>query len=188
MRTNAYVSIVLLSQNDAGIFFSMRTHTIVHGTSRWLTNRVEVFCRFALSFDVLFAIVAFKTLMLKAVDLFAADSLIIKKEIKPFFVKCYIFLQAYMRPPMKSTAVQIARIAAVTLITMSVVLGSFILAASWVQARASCTPESIAAMQAELKQQQQTFGTYQPQGEFLKHLQPEALVQVRIQKINAGIN
>ncbi|XP_071558518.1 uncharacterized protein [Temnothorax nylanderi] len=84
---------------------------------------------------------------------------------------------AYMRPPMKSTAVQIARIAAITLITMSVVLGSFILAASWVQARASCTPESIAAMQAELKFQQQNYGSYQPQGEFLKHLQPEALVQ-----------
>lgn len=83
--------------------------------------------------------------------------------------------------PMKSTAVQIARIAAVTLITMSVVLGSFILAASWVQARTSCTPESIAAMQAELKlRQQQPAGIYQSQGEFLKHLQPEALVQVRV--------
>ena len=89
---------------------------------------------------------------------------------------------AYMRPPMKSTAVQIARIAAITLITMSVVLGSFILAASWVQARASCTPESIAAMQAELKlRQQQTSGMYQPQGEFLKHLQPEALVQESVE-------
>ncbi|KOX77477.1 hypothetical protein WN51_09801 [Melipona quadrifasciata] len=87
---------------------------------------------------------------------------------------------AYIRP--KSTAVQIARIAAVTLVTMSVVLGSFILAGSWVQARASCTPESIAAMQAELRlqqqqQQQPSSITYQ-QGEFLKHLQPEALVQV----------
>ncbi|KYN02778.1 PREDICTED: mediator of RNA polymerase II transcription subunit 15 [Cyphomyrmex costatus] len=89
---------------------------------------------------------------------------------------------AYMRPPMKSTAVQIARIAAITLITMSVVLGSFILAASWVQARASCTPESIAAMQAQLKlQQQQSYASYQPQGEFLKHLQPEALVQEPIE-------
>nr|XP_034172870.1 putative uncharacterized protein DDB_G0271606 [Osmia lignaria] len=85
---------------------------------------------------------------------------------------------AYMRP--KSTAVQITRIAAVTLVTMSVILGSFILAASWVQARASCTPESIAAMQAELRlqqqQQQQASASYQ-QGEFLKHLQPEALIQ-----------
>ncbi|EFN90125.1 hypothetical protein EAI_08367 [Harpegnathos saltator] len=71
---------------------------------------------------------------------------------------------------------------------MSVVLGSFILAASWVQARASCTPESIAAMQRELKlqqqQQQQIPGTYQSQGEFLKHLQPEALVQVRISRVH----
>ncbi|XP_011642230.1 RNA-binding protein 33 [Pogonomyrmex barbatus] len=93
---------------------------------------------------------------------------------------------AYMRPPMKSTAVQIARIAAITLITMSVVLGSFILAASWVQARASCTPESIAAMQAELKlQQQQAYGSYQPQGEFLKHLQPEALVQESVESKNS---
>jgi hypothetical protein len=83
-----------------------------------------------------------------------------------------------MRPPTKSTAVQIARIAAITLITMSVVLGSFILAASWVQARASCTPESMAAMQAELKFKQQRQA-YQPQGEFLQHLQPEALIQVR---------
>ena len=84
-----------------------------------------------------------------------------------------------MRP--KSTAVQIARIAAVTLVTMSVVLGSFILAASWVQARASCTPESIAAMQAELRlqqQQQQPSSVSYQQAEFLKHLQPEALVQV----------
>lgn len=85
---------------------------------------------------------------------------------------------AYIRP--KSTAVQIARIAAVTLVTMSVVLGSFILAASWVQARASCTPESIAAMQAELRlqqQQQQSSSINYQQAEFLKHLQPEALIQ-----------
>ncbi|XP_015609070.1 PAX-interacting protein 1 [Cephus cinctus] len=78
---------------------------------------------------------------------------------------------AYMRPNTKSTAVQIARIAAITLVTMCVVLGSFILAASWVQARASCTPESIAAMQAQMKTQQIH------QAEYFKHLQPEALVQ-----------
>ena len=85
---------------------------------------------------------------------------------------------AYMRP--KSTAVQIARIAAITLVTMTVVLGSFILAAAWVRARATCTPEAVAAMQAELRlqqqQQQQPSYTYQ-QGEFLKHLQPQALIQ-----------
>ncbi|XP_066592106.1 transcription factor SPT20 homolog [Prorops nasuta] len=85
---------------------------------------------------------------------------------------------AYMRPPMRSTAVQIARIAAITLITMTVVLGSFILASSYVQARFSCSPESIAAMQADLKlQQQHAADNFQQQNEFLKHLQPEALVQ-----------
>lgn len=87
---------------------------------------------------------------------------------------------AYMRPPMKSTAVQIARIAAITFITMTVVLGSFILASSWVQARASCTPEAIAALQAEMKLQQQQQ-LQQQQGELLKHLQPEALVQEPIE-------
>ncbi|OAD57149.1 hypothetical protein WN48_02735 [Eufriesea mexicana] len=92
-------------------------------------------------------------------------------------------LLAYIRP--KSTAVQIARIAAVTLVTMCVVLGSFILAASWVQARASCTPESIAAMQAELRlqqqqQQQPSSVSYQQTG-FFKHLQPEALIQDTIE-------
>ena len=85
-----------------------------------------------------------------------------------------------MRPG-KTTAVQIARIAAITLISMTVLLGSFILAASWIQARASCTPESIAAMQATLhfqKLHEKNLNS-QPQGEFLKHLQPEALIQVR---------
>lgn len=84
-----------------------------------------------------------------------------------------------MRPG-KSTAVQIARIAALTLIAMSVVLGSFILAASYVQARASCTPEAIAALQAEMRLQQHEQRAAQSQDEFLKHLQPEALVQVRL--------
>lgn len=88
-----------------------------------------------------------------------------------------------MRPSTKSTAVQIARIAAFTLITISFLLGSFILASAWVQAKVSCTSESIAAMQAELRQQQQqNSGMYQPQSEFLKHLQPEALVQVMMPK------
>ncbi|XP_014488801.1 PREDICTED: uncharacterized protein LOC106751973 [Dinoponera quadriceps] len=96
---------------------------------------------------------------------------------------------AYMRPPMKSTAVQIARIAAITLITMSIVFGSFILAASWVQAKASCTPESIATMQRELQQQQQQIPrTYQSQGEFLKHLQPEALVQESVESKDSQQN
>ncbi|XP_015522830.2 bromodomain-containing protein 4 [Neodiprion lecontei] len=84
---------------------------------------------------------------------------------------------AYMRPGTKSSAVQIARIAAVTLIAMSVVLGCFILASSYVQARASCTPEAIAALQAEMKLQQHQQDASQSQGEYIKHIQPEALVQ-----------
>ncbi|XP_012284404.1 F-actin-monooxygenase MICAL3 [Orussus abietinus] len=71
---------------------------------------------------------------------------------------------AYMRPATKSTAVQIARIAAVTLVTVSVVLGGFILAASWVQARASCGPEAV-----------QTPRT--PEREFPDRPWPEALKQ-----------
>ncbi|CAG5088493.1 Protein of unknown function [Cotesia congregata] len=74
---------------------------------------------------------------------------------------------AYSRPVMKSTAVQIAKIIATTLITISVIIGSFILAAAWLQARASCTPEAINGMQTQINSQQ----------EFIKHLQPEALVQ-----------
>lgn len=98
---------------------------------------------------------------------------------------------AYMRPK-NSTAVQIARIAAVTLVAMSVILGSFILASSWVQARASCTPESIAAMQAELRLQNQqsssaSLGNY-PQPEFLKHLQPEALVQEEAKPVQQSLD
>ncbi|KAK0094788.1 hypothetical protein PV326_009988 [Microctonus aethiopoides] len=76
---------------------------------------------------------------------------------------------AYSRPPMKSTAVQIARIIAMTLIAISIIIGSFILASAWLQARASCTPESIAAMQAQMGIQQQ--------GELFKRLQPESLIQ-----------
>ncbi|XP_074116058.1 uncharacterized protein LOC141538475 [Cotesia typhae] len=74
---------------------------------------------------------------------------------------------AYSRPVMKSTAVQIAKIIATTLITISVIIGSFILAAAWLQARASCTPETLNGMQTQINSQQ----------EFIKHLQPEALIQ-----------
>lgn len=87
-----------------------------------------------------------------------------------------------MRPPTKNTAVQIARIAAITMITISIILGSFILTSSWIQARMSCTPEAIAAMQAEMKLQQQQQQQVQQQGELLKHLQPEALIQAREKK------
>lgn len=58
------------------------------------------------------------------------------------------------------------------------IIGSFILAAAWLQARASCTPESIAAMQAQMKMQRQ-------QEELFKRLQPEALVQVSEKKFPA---
>lgn len=57
-----------------------------------------------------------------------------------------------------------------TLIAISIIIGSFILASAWLQARASCTPESIAAMQAQMGIQQQ--------GELFKRLQPESLIQV----------
>ncbi|XP_034942729.1 putative mediator of RNA polymerase II transcription subunit 26 [Chelonus insularis] len=73
---------------------------------------------------------------------------------------------AYSRPTMKSSAVQIARIIAMTLITISVIIGSFMLASAWLQVRASCTPESITQPQINT----------QPE-ELFKHLQPEALVQ-----------
>ncbi|XP_043289918.1 uncharacterized protein Msr-110 [Venturia canescens] len=79
---------------------------------------------------------------------------------------------AYTRPPMKSVAVQITRIIATMMIAISVIIGSFILASAWLQARASCTPENIAAMQAQMSLQKL-------QTEALKHLQPEALVQDR---------
>lgn len=83
---------------------------------------------------------------------------------------------------MKNMGIQIAKIAAITLIAMTIVHGGCNLAISWIEARATCTPESIAAMQADMKLQQQASESYQPQGEFLKHLQPEALVQVRLYK------
>ncbi|KAG8041003.1 hypothetical protein G9C98_001991, partial [Cotesia typhae] len=79
---------------------------------------------------------------------------------------------AYSRPVMKSTAVQIAKIIATTLITISVIIGSFILAAAWLQARASCTPETLNGMQTQINSQQ----------EFIKHLQPEALIQTLMQQ------
>jgi hypothetical protein len=55
-----------------------------------------------------------------------------------------VVLQAYQKP--RSTAVQIARIAAVTVVLVSFVLGSFILAAAWIEASASC--HQLAQLQA----------------------------------------
>lgn len=45
-------------------------------------------------------------------------------------------MQAYRQRP--SSSVQIARIAALTVVAASFILGAFILASSWVAARASC--------------------------------------------------
>ncbi|KAE8739454.1 hypothetical protein FOCC_FOCC015050, partial [Frankliniella occidentalis] len=47
-----------------------------------------------------------------------------------------IFSKAYQRP--KSTVVQVARIAAVTVVLTSFILGGFIFAAAWVQANSAC--------------------------------------------------
>jgi hypothetical protein len=55
-----------------------------------------------------------------------------------------VVLQAYQKP--RSTAVQIARIAAVTLVLISFILGAFILAAAWIEASASC--QQLAQLQA----------------------------------------
>lgn len=72
---------------------------------------------------------------------------------------------AYHRP--KSTAVQVARIAAITVVAVAVVLGGFILAAAYVQANASCFQLQ---QELQLLQEEQRLQSYQP-------LQPEALVQ-----------
>ncbi|XP_067002774.2 putative mediator of RNA polymerase II transcription subunit 12 [Anabrus simplex] len=63
---------------------------------------------------------------------------------------------AYQKP--RSTAVQVTRIVAVTLILMSFILGAFILAAAWVQASTSCQH-----LQEQLMMQQQQ--QHQDEGE-----------------------
>lgn len=81
-----------------------------------------------------------------------------------------IVLQAYHRP--QSTAVQVARICALTVVAVSVVLGGFILAAAYVQSNASCQQwhQEMQLLQEEQKLQQ----GYNHQAP----LQPEALIQV----------
>lgn len=54
----------------------------------------------------------------------------------PIYFETRFCQQAYRHP--KSASVQIAKIAAATIILSSLLLGSFILAASYVQARAGC--------------------------------------------------
>lgn len=53
---------------------------------------------------------------------------------------------AYHKP--RSTAVQVARIAGVTLVAASAILGAFLLAAAWVNTRYSCNQHVIVPMQA----------------------------------------
>ncbi|XP_071442923.1 uncharacterized protein, partial [Hetaerina americana] len=52
---------------------------------------------------------------------------------------------AYQKP--RSTAVQVARIAGVTLVAASAILGTFLLAAAWITARNSCSHHVIVPMQ-----------------------------------------
>lgn len=75
---------------------------------------------------------------------------------------------AYHRP--QSTAVQVARICALTVVAVSIVLGGFILAAAYVQSNASCQEwqQEMMLLQEEQRLQQQTY--HAPP-------QPEALVQ-----------
>lgn len=56
-------------------------------------------------------------------------------------MQIYIHLTLYLGQAYRqrmSSSVQIARIAALTVVAASFILGSFILASSWVSARASC--------------------------------------------------
>lgn len=84
------------------------------------------------------------------------------------FVLIYLLLllQAYHRP--QSSAVQVAKIIAVTVVLVAVVLGGFILASAYVQANASCRQ-----LEQELELLSEAADRFQPP------LQPEALVQVR---------
>lgn len=77
--------------------------------------------------------------------------------------------QAYHRP--QSSAVQVAKIVAVTVVIVSVVLGAFILASAYVQANASCRQ-----LEQELELLSEAADRFQPPP------QPEALVQVSKRK------
>ncbi|KAF2901597.1 hypothetical protein ILUMI_04584, partial [Ignelater luminosus] len=73
------------------------------------------------------------------------------------------FFQAYHRP--QSASVQVAKIIAVTVVVVSVVLGGFLLASAYVTANASCRQ-----LEQELQLLTETADRLQP-------LQPEALIQ-----------
>ncbi|KAF5288275.1 hypothetical protein FQA39_LY04043 [Lamprigera yunnana] len=87
--------------------------------------------------------------------------------IKPDYAPSEVYSSepppAYHRP--KSAAVQIAKIIAVTVVFVSIILGGFILASAYVSANASCKQ-----LEQELQLLTETADRLQP-------LQPEALVQ-----------
>lgn len=78
----------------------------------------------------------------------------------------WFFFQAYHRP--QSASVQVAKIIAVTVVVVSVVLGGFLLASAYVTANASCRQ-----LEQELQLLTETADRLQP-------LQPEALIQVSL--------
>lgn len=91
---------------------------------------------------------------------------------------------AYQRP--KSAAVQVARIAAVTVVLVSFILGSFIFAAAWVQANSACQDalnEQLARMDQMLEDRAAMGPQYQalvgdPQGDALdSDQQPQSASQ-----------
>lgn len=77
-----------------------------------------------------------------------------------------------MKP--KSTAVQITKIVAVTVVLSSVVLGSFLLASAYVTANATCRQ-----LEQELELLSEAADRFQQQSQ--QPLQPEALVQVSVE-------
>lgn len=78
--------------------------------------------------------------------------------------------QAYVKP--QSASVQVAKIVGVTVVLMSVVLGSFILASAYVTANASCRQ-----LEQELEFLSEAADRFQAPP------QPEALIQVLTRKI-----
>jgi len=63
-----------------------------------------------------------------------------------------LLLQAYKHP--RATAVQVAKIAAITIIVASAILGSCILASAWIQSRATC---ELLLMEQQLQQAQVNY-------------------------------
>lgn len=80
--------------------------------------------------------------------------------------------QAY--PKSQSSSVQVAKIIAVTLIVMSVVLGCFLLASAYITANASCRQ-----LEEELEFLSEAADRFQPPLAPIAPLRPEALIQVK---------